>query len=157
MKYCLNITYHMFKIGSMRLKLLNVSAITATTWCIVAYFSKSVKIFVLRPLLKVLVLVVCWLCNLSVILDVPLLFNFMSVTQVLLKLLLIGTLVDVWHQTVTSLQILEKGPSACLGSAHTSCLSSWTPAKHSVTDGSYLSACDKHLKTAFLATAIVLC
>ena len=30
-----------------------------------------------------------------------------------------------------------KGPPACPGSAHTSCLSSWTPARHSVTDGSY--------------------
>jgi len=30
-----------------------------------------------------------------------------------------------------------KGPPACPGSAHTSCLSSWTPAQHSVTDVSY--------------------
>ena len=31
MKYCLNITHHVCKTGSRRLKLLNVSAITATT------------------------------------------------------------------------------------------------------------------------------
>ena len=30
-----------------------------------------------------------------------------------------------------------KGPQACCGSAHTSCLSFWTPAQHSVTAGSY--------------------
>ena len=30
-----------------------------------------------------------------------------------------------------------KGPPACPGSAHTSRLSSWTPAQHSVTAGSY--------------------
>ena len=30
-----------------------------------------------------------------------------------------------------------KRPPACPGSAHTSCLSSWTPAQHYVTDGSY--------------------
>ena len=50
-----------------------------------------------------------------------------------------------------------KGPPACPGSAHTSCLSSWTPAQHSVTAGSYSNACDKLLKTAFLAAGSVLC
>ena len=58
----------MFKRGSRKLKLLNVRAITATTWSLVAYLSESVQIFLLRPLLKVLVLIVCWLCDLSGIL-----------------------------------------------------------------------------------------
>ena len=44
-----------------------------------------------------------------------------------------------------------KGPSTCPGLAHTSFLSSWTPAQHCVTAGSYSNACDKLLKKAFLA------
>ena len=40
----------------------------------------------------------------------PLLFNFISVGQALYKLLSIEILVDDWHQTLTSLQLLEKGP-----------------------------------------------
>ena len=50
-----------------------------------------------------------------------------------------------------------KCPPACPGSAHTSRLSSWTPSRHSVTAGSYSNACDKLLKTAFLADVSVLC
>ena len=38
----------------------------------------------------------------------PLWFNFMSIGRVLKKLLSIGTLVNVWHQTLSSLQLLEK-------------------------------------------------
>ena len=70
MKYCLNITHHVCKTGSRRLKLLNVSAITANTWSLVVYLSESVKIcFFLKTLLKVLFLIVCWLCDLSRILE----------------------------------------------------------------------------------------
>ena len=50
-----------------------------------------------------------------------------------------------------------KGRPACPGSAHTSCLSSWTPAQHSLTAGSYSNASDKLLKTAFSAAGSVLC
>ena len=42
-----------------------------------------------------------------------------------------------------------KGPPAYPESAHTSRLSSWTPAQHSVPAGSYSNSCDKLLKTAF--------
>ena len=38
----------------------------------------------------------------------------MSVGQVLEKLLSIGTLVDVWHLTLSSLQLLEKAPQLVL-------------------------------------------
>ena len=69
MKYCINITHHMLKTGFRRLKLSYVSAIPATTWSLVVYFSESVKILFLQPLLKVLVLTVCWLHDSSGILD----------------------------------------------------------------------------------------
>ena len=45
MKYCLNITHHMFNTGSRKLKLINVSAILATTLSLVVYLSESVKLF----------------------------------------------------------------------------------------------------------------
>ena len=67
--YCLNFTHHMVKTRSSRLKLLNVSAILATTWSFVVYLSESVKRFFLQPLLKVLVLTVYCLWDLSGILD----------------------------------------------------------------------------------------
>ena len=67
MKYCLDITHHMGK-TSRRLKLLNVSEIFATTSSLVIYISESVKTFFLQPLLKVLVLIVRGLCDLSGIL-----------------------------------------------------------------------------------------
>ena len=62
MKYCLNITHYVCKTGSRRLKLLNISAITATKWSLVVYLSESVKNIFLQHLLKVLFLIVCWLC-----------------------------------------------------------------------------------------------
>ena len=69
MKYCLNITHYQFTTGSRGLKRFNVSAILATTWFIVVNLSENVKIFYLRPLLKVLVLIKCWMCDLRGILD----------------------------------------------------------------------------------------
>ena len=69
MIYCLNLTHHLFKTGSRRLKLFNVCAIPATIWSLVFYISKSVKICLLRPLLEVLVLIVCRFCDLSGIWD----------------------------------------------------------------------------------------
>ena len=53
MKYCLNITHHVCKTGSRRLKLLTVSAITATTWSLVVYLSESVKIFFSHTTLEI--------------------------------------------------------------------------------------------------------
>ena len=44
-KYCLNITDHMVKTGYSRLKVVNASAIPATTCNFVVYLSELVKIF----------------------------------------------------------------------------------------------------------------
>ena len=87
MKYCLNIIHYQFTTGSRGLKLFNVSAILATIWCLVVYLSEYVKIFFLRPLLKILVLIECLLCYLSGILDkvyLSLLTKFHSKSQVLM-------------------------------------------------------------------------
>ena len=87
MKYCLNAIHHMFKTGARRLKLSTVSAILATTWYLVVYLSESVNIFFLQPLLKVQVLMECWLCDLSGILDkvyLSLLTKFSSKSQQLM-------------------------------------------------------------------------
>ena len=65
MKYSLNFTHHLFKTGSRRLTLFNVCAITATTWSLVFYLSESFEIFWLKPFMKVLVPIICWLCDLS--------------------------------------------------------------------------------------------
>ena len=84
MIYCLNSTHNVFKTGSRRLKLWNVSTTTATIRILVANHAESVKIFFLPPLLKVLVLIVCWLCYLSGILDkvyLSLLTQFSSKSQ----------------------------------------------------------------------------
>ena len=69
MKYCLNITHNQFTTGSRGPKLFNVSAILATKWCLVVKLSEYVKVFFLRQLLKVQVLIECWLFDLSGILD----------------------------------------------------------------------------------------
>ena len=69
MKYCLNITHYQFTRGSRGPKLFHASAIVATTWCLVVYLSEYFKIFFLLPLLNVLVLIECWRCDLSGILE----------------------------------------------------------------------------------------
>ena len=68
-KNCLNISHYQFITGSSGLKLFHVSAILATTWCLVVYLSEYFKIYFLQPLLKVLVLIECWLSDLGGILD----------------------------------------------------------------------------------------
>ena len=50
-----------------------------------------------------------------------------------------------------------KSPPACPESAHTSCLSSWTPTKHFVTVGSYSKCMWQATETAFLWASSVLC
>ena len=59
-------THHLFKNGSRRLKLFNVCAIPATIWSLGFSLSESVKIVLLRPALKVLVLIVWWLCFIGI-------------------------------------------------------------------------------------------
>ena len=50
-----------------------------------------------------------------------------------------------------------KGIPSCPGSVHTSHLSAWTPAQHSVTAESYSNACEKLSKTVISAARNVLC
>ena len=66
-KYFLNISHYQFTTVSRGLKLFHVSSPLVTTWCLMVYLSEYVffYFFILRPLLKVLVLIECWLCDLS--------------------------------------------------------------------------------------------
>ena len=86
-KNCLNITHYQFITGSSGLKLFHVNSILATTWCLLVFLSEYVKIFFLRQILKVLVLIACWLSDLSGILDkvyLSLLTNFCRKSQPLM-------------------------------------------------------------------------
>ena len=73
------------------------------------------------------------------------------------KLLSIGTLVDVWHQTLTSLQLLEKAPQLVLNQLIVlACPPGHLPNILKQLDA-IQNACDKLLEKTFLGSSIVFC
>ena len=169
----------MFKTGFRRLKQWNVSAITATIWGIVTYLSESVKftelptsIFmtkrdiydqwrkyqkgVIESTFFNLDFLPNWITTGRAI-SCPLWFNFINHRTSIVKVTFNrdsgGCLAPDTHFTAVS----WKSHPDCPESANFSCLSSWTPAQHSVTAGSYSNACDKLLETVFSAAGRTMC